>query len=857
MTVLEIWQAVVMALLAISLVGGIIRSKQCLEQEKKQRRQSDQRLAMQYFLGEGLAQADSISTGVTFALQLISQHLGWSFAAYWEADATLERLHCTETWTEREARLEHFETLVRSTVYTQGMGLPGKVLMAIEPAAIDDVRVDADFPHTSTAAEAALQGAIAFPLVVANRCIGVMEFMTSAPISLTPGHRQMFSAFGAQVGAFIERKRAEWELRTSEERFRFFITHSPAPAFLQDGEGRYCHVNEPFCQLYSRPAETWIEKTVFDLWPPETAKKLHAHDRKVLAGKGVVLSEEQIRASDEETRHWLVFKFPFRNHSGETLLAGIGVDITERKRDEERRDQFFNSSRDMLCLAGPDGYYRRINPAFENTLGFSTDELLARPLIELVHSEDREATTAALRQLTAGHGTIEFENRYRCRNGSYRWIQWKVTSLTGNMVSAVARDITERRIRERTLKELKLRCEYLASAIGGIAWEVDPVTMRFTYVSPQAERILGYPIERWMAEPTFWKNHLHPADRDRACTARTLFKTERQTRNFEYRMIAADGKTIWFNDLHTVVAEGDQLVKILGIMTDITDRKRMDGGTRAVHMPFREQQQENPRVELHLEEGQEPLATQARLLALGQLAGSVAHELRHPLGGIRNALYALKRRLPPTDPELAEYIEMAEEETVGANRVIKNLLSIAHAEEFRVEDVDLSRLLAGVHRRVRLPDEIRFYWSLNPEPFVLKADATHLGQVFTNLIQYSAQAIDRNGEILLTASKTRDLAIITIYDTGPGLSPQDREHLFEPLFTTKAQGLGFSLSISRQIIERHGGEIEYVADQGCGAAFCLRLPCGTVPESENSRHHNEELALQSSSSGGSPWKKEA
>ncbi len=855
MTVLEVGLAVMMVFLAMNLVRRIRRSRQRLEYEMKRRSQSDQRLAMQYFLGEGLAQADSIPTGVTFALQLISQHVGWPFAAYWEADANLERLHCAETWTEREAGLEHVETLARSRVYRKGMGLAGKVWAAVEPASMNDVGVDADVPHPSTAAEAGLQGAIAFPIVVADRCIGVIEFLSFAPMFLTPSHRQMLSAFAAQIGGFIERMRAEGELRASEERFRFFITHSPAPAFLKDGEGRYCHVNEPFCQLFSRPAETWLEKTVFDLWPPETAKKLHAHDRKVLAGKGVMQSEEQICASTGEKRNWLVFEFPFRNHSGETLLAGIGVDITERKRDEERRDQFFNASRDMLCLAGTDGYYQLINPAFEKTLGFSKDELMARPFIELVHSEDREETAAALRQLSVGRETIDFENRYRCRSGSYRWLHWRATSLNGHTVSAVARDITERKTREPTLKESQLRYEYLARAIDGIVWEADPVTMRVTYVSPQAERILGYPVERWMAEPTFWENHLHPADRDRACAARILVKTDSRACKLEYRMIAADGKTIWFNDLPTVVRQGDQPVKILGVMTDITDLKRMEEGTRAARMQFFQQQQETHRVELELERVQESLATQARFVALGQLAGSIVQEVRHHLGSIRTALHALNHRLPPTDQESAEYIAMAEEKIFGANRVISNFLSMARGEELRIQDVDLSQLLVDVRQRVRLPDEMRFYWSLNPEPFFLKADATQLSQAITNLIQHTAQAIDRSGEILLTASQTRDFATITVYDTSPVVSPQDREHVIEALSTTKGHGPRTGLLICRQIIERHGGEIEDLTDEGCGAAFCLRLTYGAVQGLEKSTPHNEELVLQSSS-GGQPWKEE-
>jgi PAS domain S-box-containing protein len=147
------------------------------------------------------------------------------------------------------------------------------------------------------------------------------------------------------------------------------------------------------------------------------------------------------------------------------MLAAIGSQIgqfAERKRTEAEIATLFETSPDMLCIAGVDGRFRRLNPAWERTLGFTTAELLARPYVDFVHPEDRNATAAEAVANADGTGSLLFENRYLCKDGSYRWLSWKSTPLPGEgLVYAVARDVTEQK---RAAEELRQAREAAVAA---------------------------------------------------------------------------------------------------------------------------------------------------------------------------------------------------------------------------------------------------------------------------------------------------------------------------------------------------------------------------------------------------------
>ena len=134
--------------------------------------------------------------------------------------------------------------------------------------------------------------------------------------------------------------------------------------------------------------------------------------------------------------------------------------IAEATRAREELDRFFTLSIDMLCIVGFDGYFKRLNPTWEKTLGHATEDLLATPYVDFIHAEDRESTVREAEKLRAGAETISFENRYRCRDGSYKWLLWSATPLPRQqMIYAAARDITERKRAEETLKLAKEEAE--------------------------------------------------------------------------------------------------------------------------------------------------------------------------------------------------------------------------------------------------------------------------------------------------------------------------------------------------------------------------------------------------------------
>jgi two-component system sensor histidine kinase/response regulator len=135
----------------------------------------------------------------------------------------------------------------------------------------------------------------------------------------------------------------------------------------------------------------------------------------------------------------------------DTIGSQIGQFI-ERRRAEEELDRFFALSADLLCIAGFDGYFKRINPSWERTLGFTADELRARPYFEFIHPDDRDTTLAEADRIAAGASLLHFENRYLCRDGTYRWLSWTAVPYADEqLIYAAARDVTERRAADRQL----------------------------------------------------------------------------------------------------------------------------------------------------------------------------------------------------------------------------------------------------------------------------------------------------------------------------------------------------------------------------------------------------------------------
>lgn len=232
---------------------------------------------------------------------------------------------------------------------------------------------------------------------------------------------------------------------------------------------------------------------------------------------------------------------------------------------------------------------------------------------------------------------------------------------------------------------------------------------------------------------------------------------------------------------------------------------------------------EKERAQAELERLRAQVVRQTQLATIGQLSASIAHELRNPLGVIRNAAYLLGRKAPKEEDRLRKYLTIIEEETAAADQIITELMAMTRGQAPRKEPVELRRLVQDALGRMRLPESVRWRSECLPDPFVVHADPSQLGQVIRNLFVNSVQAMGGSGEITLAARRNDAFDEITVADTGPGIPPDVRRQVFEPLFTTKSKGTGMGLAICRQIVERHGGTLEALDNDG-GAVFHIRLP---------------------------------
>lgn len=223
---------------------------------------------------------------------------------------------------------------------------------------------------------------------------------------------------------------------------------------------------------------------------------------------------------------------------------------------------------------------------------------------------------------------------------------------------------------------------------------------------------------------------------------------------------------------------------------------------------------------------QNELVKREKLAILGQLAGGVGHELRNPLGVMTNALYYLDVVLRDERPEVKEYLGILRTQIGLSEKIIGDLLDFARVKPPQREPVTLGELVTDQLRRLGPLNGVTLASEIPPSLPPACVDRVQLGQVVLNLLTNAVQAMN-GGQGTLTvrgALETPDRLRLDVRDTGPGISPEDSRHIFEPLFTTKARGIGLGLAVSRTLVRANGGDITFVSEAGHGTTFTVRVP---------------------------------
>ena len=234
-----------------------------------------------------------------------------------------------------------------------------------------------------------------------------------------------------------------------------------------------------------------------------------------------------------------------------------------------------------------------------------------------------------------------------------------------------------------------------------------------------------------------------------------------------------------------------------------------------------------------LREAQEQLVRSEKLAAIGQLAGGVGHELRNPLGAIKNAVYYIKGKvakseLAQKEPRVAEFLDIMDDEINSSNKIINDLLGFSRVGKPAVTLVRIEKVIKDAVIRTLVPKNIELTSKVDTGLPEVEIDTDQIRQVLVNIITNAVQAVPGGGKLTIEAQEKDSFLEVGVADTGSGIPEETIGKIFDPLYTTRAKGIGLGLAVCKSIIERHEGQIEVKSSVGKGTAFTIKLPLKAV-----------------------------
>jgi len=657
------------------------------------------------------------------------------------------------------------------------------------------------------------------------------------------------------------RKKAEGALKESEARNRAILNAMPDMVFVNDHEGIFLDYHAADPNILYLPPEQFLGRKIIEIFPPEFANPFTTLIEQAHTTGALQSFEYQMKIAGEAR----VFELRATPYSGKNTLT-IVREITERKQAEQalilselRFRTFVEKAGDIVYALTPEGIFTYVSPNWTEILGHDVDEVVSQSFGKFIHPEDLPRTRQFLAQvLSTGKQRTGVEYRVRHKDGSWRWhssnasriidVDGKATSFLG-----IARDITERKQAEEEIMALNDRLRHLINAIKELS-SANTLDRIQRIVSSSAKALAGadgatmvlrdgdqcfYADEESIAP--LWKGARFPMNicisgwvmlnrtpaiiEDIYADPRIPLDVYRTTFVKSLAILPVNREEpvaaigIYWGTIHTPSEIEIQLIQTLAdISTSAIENVRL--------LSELEQRVEERTRELF--HAQEKLVRQERLAVLGQLAGGVGHELRNPLGVINNAIYFLRLIQPQAESKVKEYLGIIETETRNADKIITDLLDFSRIKSVEQEPVHVGDLITRTLERFPAPEKIQVTINLPRNLPAVFVDVRQVIQVLGNLTVNACQAMRGAGNLIFEAHKEtiekRGFIAIAVKDTGGGISSENMEKLFEPLFTTKLKGIGLGLAVSKKLVEANDGHIAVSNQAGKGATFIVYLP---------------------------------
>lgn len=608
--------------------------------------------------------------------------------------------------------------------------------------------------------------------------------------------------------------------RNTSDLLSLFIKNSPIYSFLKkvsQKESKVLLVSDNYIDMCGIPASEMVGKTMGEIFPHEFAAKITHDDLDAINNRKKLKIYEELNG-----KHYITYKFPISQGEGE-YLAGYTIDITDLEQTREDLVHIFNMSLDMICIADINtATFLKVNSAFTNILGYSQEELLNKPFLDFIHPEDLDETFDIIKnKLQIGAKVINFDNRYRCKDGSYRWLSWVSHANVGKgLTYAIARDITESKKVEESLRESerKYRNLYHYAHVG--LFETSLKNGKIVACNQRYCDLAGFPnIESAIGKDVL-QLYENPADREKI---KNILREQGYISDHVIQIKnCTTGELLWVEfsariDSSTDIAEGT--------IMDITGRK----------------QAEEEKLKL-----QERLSRAERMESLGILAGGVAHDLNNVLGvvlGHAELLLLKADELSSTRHSLKSIMKGGQK----AAAIVDDLLTLARRGVARRDVLNLNTIVVDCQQSPEIESlllhhpSVKIKTELESDLLNISGSSVHLGKSLYNLISNASEAMPKGGTVTIKTTNQYldkpvhgydkiddgDYVVLSVSDEGEGIDEADTKRIFEPFYTKKVMGksgTGLGLAVVWGTVKDHQGYINIQSKVGKGSTFTLFFP---------------------------------
>lgn len=703
----------------------------------------------------------------------------------------------------------------------------------LQPAWTYETFLEHILPEDRAEADRLVQAAIASRTELSFECRIRRQDGTVRWISVEGGLRldaagQPYRLLGI-LQDISRRKEVEEALRLSERRHReLFLNAREAMFVIQDGQLVYFNPEVTGILGYTSEEIGSLPFTAF----------IHPDDREMVVNNYIrrlrgeqVLNNYQFRViqADGGVR-WIELNATLIEWDNWPATLNFTSDVTEKREAEQQLLELAEAveqAADGIAITDLLGVHRYLNHAYAKILGCEKDELVGKRLRDVVDDEQLQAKYEQFMATVLAGGFVSGEIKRLSLEGTEQFISASATLLrdaqgqpTG--IIGVVRDITEAKATQSALAASAERLNYLVDVSPAIIYTSKPdQDFTVTFMSAKVGDVLGYRPEAFTSDATFWANHVHPEDREKAIEKLSAVMTLGKA-GCEYRFQCANGAYVWFHDQRVLTHdERGNPAELIGAWLDISERKRA--------------------AELEVEKRAAEEASRAKSTFLA----TMSHEIRTPMNGVIGTVDVLRRMA--MQPEQADLVDLIADSAQALMTIINDILDFSKIEAGKL-DLDLQPVavgelaesICGTQNAIAREKAVELSCYVDPTlPDWIVSDAVRLRQILSNLtsnaIKFSAGHTAAPRVSVRVERADGPCLRFCVIDNGVGMAPEVVQRLFTPFtqadgtITRKYGGTGLGLTICKSLTEMLHGSVTVESTAGLGSTFTVILPL-LVPE---------------------------